>query len=169
LVTAPPDLLVTGDGRHVAVRTTDGRIALLRPKAGDYIRDVMGEASGTQEDALDFDHLDTSRCGRDICVTAMEGDDRTWRILATRSPYLIDIKQMNRACAEADIAISDRRLPRSCHTRWLKLDRPALAQTGGLAIRLGSDVESVADAVGQHPWAMRMRAERPSRKPNPSS
>jgi competence protein ComEC len=154
LLTPPPDILVTGDGRHVAIRTTDGRIALLRPKAGDYVRGVLGEASGTQADALNLDDLKTAHCGNDMCVTDIRAGGRTWRVLATRSPFLIDIATMNRACADVDVAISDRRLPRSCHPRWLKLDRPALAQTGGVAIRLGSgDVDSVNDDVGQHPWA----------------
>lgn len=154
ILTPPPDLLVTGDGRHVAIRTTDGRIALLRPRAGDYIRDVLGEASGVKAEALAFESLGNARCGDDMCAVDVAGGGRTWRVLATRSPYLIDIAVMNRACAEADIAISDRRLPRTCHPRWLKLDKPALAQSGGLAIRLGSgSVESVADHVGQHPWA----------------
>jgi competence protein ComEC len=46
-------------------------------------------------------------------------------------------------------------LPRGCSPRWLKLDRTALASTGGLAIYLGNDpwVDSVADRVGEHPWA----------------
>jgi competence protein ComEC len=153
LVTPPPDILVTGDGRHVAIRTTDGRIALLRPKAGDYVRGVLGEASGTQADALNIDDLKTARCGNDMCIADIDAGGRLWRVLATRSPFLIDIATMNRACAGVDIAISDRRLPRSCRPRWLKLDRPALARTGGVAIRLGSGVESVAQATGHHPWA----------------
>jgi competence protein ComEC len=103
---------------------------------------------------LAFESLGNARCGDDMCAVAVAGGGRTWRLLATRSPYLIDIAVMNRACAEADIAISDRRLPRSCHPRWLKLDKPALAKSGGLAIRLESaSVDSVADHVGQHPWA----------------
>ena len=40
-----PDLLVTGDGRHVAMRTADGELALLRARAGDYVRDMLAEAS----------------------------------------------------------------------------------------------------------------------------
>lgn len=165
VLTPPPDILVTGDGRHVAIRTTDGRIAMLRPRAGDYVRGVLGEASGTQAEALDLDNLKTARCGNDMCVTDVQAGGRSWRILATRSPFLIDIATMAQACAQADIAISDRRLPRSCRPRWLKLDRPALAQTGGVAIRLKSaDVDSVADAVGQHPWAPVPPSARPRGK-----
>jgi competence protein ComEC len=169
ILTPPPDILVTGDGRHVAIRTGDGRIALLRPKAGDYVRDVLGEASGVKGEALAFESLGNARCGDDMCAVDVAGGGRTWRLLATRSPYLIDIAVMNRACAEADIAISDRRLPRSCHPRRLKLDKPALTRSGGVAIRLGSAlVDSVADHVGQHPWAAVVPDAGPRRPTVPS-
>ncbi|MDB5685859.1 MAG: competence protein ComEC [Rhizorhabdus sp.] len=161
VLTLAPDMLVTGDGRHVAVRTTDGRIALLRPKAGDYVRDVLGEASGVQDEPLDFDMLKNARCGPDICAVDLAAEGRNWRIVATRSANFIDIATMNRTCATADIVVSDRRLPRTCHPRWLKLDQPWLAQSGGLAIRLGSGVvDSVAEDVGQHPWAVRLASGR---------
>ena len=45
-----PDLLVTGDGRHVAVRTPGGGIALLRDRTGDYVRDTLAEVSGEEGD-----------------------------------------------------------------------------------------------------------------------
>jgi len=59
------------------------------------------------------------------------------------------------ACSSADIAVSDRRLPRGCNPRWLKLDREALGRTGGVAIYLGDKprVDTVADRTGAHPWA----------------
>ncbi|MFX7840639.1 hypothetical protein ABTK39_20030, partial [Acinetobacter baumannii] len=36
LLTPAPDVLVTGDGRHVAIRDAHGGIAMLRDRAGDY-------------------------------------------------------------------------------------------------------------------------------------
>ena len=38
--------------------------------------------------------------------------------------------------------------------RWLKLDRKALEQTGGLAIYLGDAprAATVAERLGKHPW-----------------
>ena len=126
MATPPPDLLVTGDGRHLAIRSDDGRIALLRPKAGDYVRDTLGEAAGVQDEAWALDAMPDTRCGPDLCVAELMRGGRRWRILATRSPYLVDIAEMNRACATADIVVSDRHLPRSCRPLWLKADRPML-------------------------------------------
>ena len=62
---------------------------------------------------------------------------------------------LTQACADADIVVSDRRLPRGCRPRWLKLDRQSLAYTGGVAIYLGQTpyVSTVAGRIGQHPWA----------------
>jgi competence protein ComEC len=154
LATPPPDLLVTGDGRHLAVRTADGGMALLRDRAGDYVRDALGGAAGFEGEAPALDGLPGARCGADLCAVDLAAQGRTWRLLATRSPYLVDIAEMNRACAEADIVVSDRRLPRTCQPRWLKADRTFLSRSGGLAIRLdGPSVDSVAAHAGRHPWA----------------
>ena len=153
ILSPAPDLLVTGDGRHVAIVLGDGRVALLRERAGDYIRDVLSEAAGVDGDPLPIDALRAARCSADLCTARIGRGGREWRLLATRSPYLVDIRRMNHACASADIAISDRRLPRSCVPRWLKIDRPYLARSGGLAIDLErAHVDSVAAHVGRHPW-----------------
>jgi len=84
----------------------------------------------------------------------VERGGRSWQLLATRSSTRIDWLPLVRACAKADIVVSDRWLPRHCNPRWLKLDRK-LGQTGGLAIYLKDDprVVIVADRVGAHPWA----------------
>lgn len=76
-------------------------------------------------------------------------------MLATRSATQIDWTTITRACAEADIVVSDRRLPRGCTPRWLKLDRSALERTGSVAIYLGNEpqADTVAARVGAHPWA----------------
>ncbi|QTH19948.1 ComEC/Rec2 family competence protein [Rhizorhabdus wittichii] len=154
LLSPTPDLLVTGDGRHVAFVLGDGRVALLRDRAGDYIRGVLGEAAGVDAEALPVDALMQARCSADLCITDIQRGGRRWRILATRSPYRLDWTRLSRACAAADIAISERRLPRGCTPRWLKIDRPLLARTGGLAIDLDRGaVDSVAAAVGRHPWS----------------
>ncbi len=151
--TAPAaDLLVTGDGRHLAVRAPRG-IAILRPRAGDYVRDTLGELAGTGVPAADLDTLPDARCNVDLCATDIMRGGRRWRLLATRSRYPVAIAELVRACAAADIVVSDRRLPRSCRPRWLKADRVALAASGGLAIDLDSGrVETVADQAGAHPW-----------------
>ena len=149
-----PDLLVTGDGRHLAV-VVDGTPLLLRDRAGDYVRSLFAEASGFDGDPDLLDGQPTSDCTHDSCVARLVSHGLEWRLLATRSSTRIDWAAIAGACGSADIVVSDRRLPRGCTPRWLKLDEAALEQTGGLAIYLGKQpwVDSVANRVGAHPWA----------------
>ena len=153
-VTAP-DILVTGDGRHVVLRTADGRLALLRPKAGDYVRETMAELAGAEPVYRDLERLPAAACSRDLCAVNLRSGGRQWHILVTRTPHFVRWDEMVRACARADIVIADRGMPRGCEPRWLSADRFLLRRTGGLAIRLGArpSVDTVADQVGRHPWA----------------
>jgi competence protein ComEC len=155
LLTPAPDLIVTGDGMHLAVRGPDGTLATLRSRAGDYVRSVLAERSGEVGDLADLDALPNSDCSADSCRFTVNSGGRQWRILATRSRYLAPIEAMNADCAAADIVVSDRLLPRTCRPKWLKADKAMLAQTGGLAITLASGrVETVKEGEGNHPWVL---------------
>jgi competence protein ComEC len=155
LAVPAPDLVITGDGRHLALRTSDGTLALLRPRAGDYVRSLLAEASGAEPDFWDMEGLPGIACSPDLCLAEIDRGGRRWRILATRSRDRLRWADMSRACAAADIVVSDRRLPRACHPRWLRADPQLFARTGGLAITLGArpTVATVAERVGRHPWA----------------
>ena len=155
-----PDLLISGDGMHLAV-VDHGTPLLLRERAGDYVRSLVAEASGFDGDPEDLDSAPNSACSRDSCVALVRKGSVEWRLLATRSANRIDWATITKACSDADIVVSDRRLPRGCTPRWLKLDASSLRSTGGVAIYLGSRprVDTVADRVGDHPWAE--TAERP--------
>ena len=154
LATPAPDFIVTGDGKHLALRARSGELAILRARAGDYVRDMLTETAGEEGELAAME--DVVPCSPDLCRAEIARDGRIWRILATRSPHHVGWRDMVRACAEADIVVSDRRLPRGCTPRWLKADRAFLARTGGLAISLGYPprVTSVRDVAGGHPWAV---------------
>jgi competence protein ComEC len=153
LLTPAPDLLVTNDGRHLAIRADDGRLHLLRGRAGDYVRDVLGTGAGVEEEALDLDAMPGAQCSVDACVAAIVRGGRTWRLLALRSRYRLDWTALTNACGWADIVVADRRLPRGCKPRWLKLDAPALARSGGLAIVLARGEVRTTRVGDGHPWA----------------
>ena len=150
-----PDLLVTGDGRHLAVAGSDGVPLILRGRSGDFTRDLLAESSGYDGDPKVLDSASFAACSSDACVAGIARHGRRWELLATRSSVRIDWPILVEACAKADIVVSDRWLPRGCAPRWLKLDRKALDRTGGVAIYLGESprVETVAERVGRHPWA----------------
>ncbi len=148
-----PDLLVTGDGKHLAVIDRDGKPWLLRDRAGDFVRSMMAENAGFDGDPPPLAAYPKARCSWDSCVADLGSSGRT--LLALRSGQRVDWTELVRACAAADILVSDRRLPRACKARWLTLDPPRLAETGGLAIHSGEGrVETVAERLGKLPWAV---------------
>jgi competence protein ComEC len=149
-----PDLLVTGDGEHLAIVRADGMPVLLRTRSGEFVRSLMSEASAFDGDPGALEEQEFARCTRDACVADLVRDGRAWRLLAIRSRDRIEWESLTRACRDADIVVASRRLPRGCTPRWLKLDRASLGQSGGLALYLGDDphVASVNARVGEHPW-----------------
>lgn len=150
IVQPRPDLLITGDGRNIAAAVPGGGYALLRDRAGDFVRDTMSEAAGIDAPLAALADLDHVECNADFC---------RWRqseraILASRGRDRIAEGEMVAACAAADVVISDRWLPHECVGRWLTIDRDSLAASGGLAIYLGAKPKAVAtlEAGDGHPW-----------------
>ena len=154
-----PDLLISGDGRHLAVRSDDGRVALLRARTGDYMKDLLADRSGELYPLVDLDSVSGARCSRDICVFSLLRRGRPWRIAATRSSYAVSRAGLADLCRVTDLFVSDRILPKSCTPHWLKLDKPLFRKTGGLAISLSSlQIESVLTPVDDHPWRLSGRS-----------
>lgn len=153
LSTPAPDLLVTGDGRHLALRMTDGRMALLRDRAGDYVRDMLAENGGAEEELAPLFGQPGAACSADLCMADVRHGGRSWRVAATRSVYRIPWDRMMAVCRSADIFVSDRRLPPGCNPRWLKLDRDMLARTGGVAVTFSTGTaRMVRQPLDRHPW-----------------
>lgn len=156
LVQPSPDLLVTGDGRHIAAALPDGSYALLRDRAGDYVRDSMAEAAGVDAPLVALAGLDHVECNRDFCRWRQGEGGKQYVILASRGRDRIEGAEMAAACSAADVVISDRWLPRECAGRWMTIDRDSLATSGGLALYLGEKPEAVAalKAGDEHPWRL---------------
>jgi competence protein ComEC len=153
LLTPAPDLLVTGDGRHLAIRMPDGGMALLRDRAGDYTRDMLSENAGDEDGLVALAEQQDARCSLDLCLIDVKSGARRWRVAATRSSYVVPWEAMAALCRSADIVVSDRRLPRGCTPRWMKLDREVLARTGGVAVTFSNEhVATVNGPADHHPW-----------------
>lgn len=156
LVQPRPDLLVTSDGRHIAAALPDGGYALLRDRAGDYVRDSMAEAAGVDAPLAALTDLDHVECNRDFCRWSQGEGSARRIILASRGRDRIEGAEMAAACAAADVVISDRWLPHECVGRWITIDRDSLATSGGLALYMGEKPEAVATlrAGDGHPWRL---------------
>lgn len=155
----PPDLLITGDGRHVAARMSKGSVALLRDRAGDYVRSQLGEAAGIDEDLPAIDTQPGASCNEEACRWQQPaGEGQTMRVLAIRGNVMLNWPELVAACRAADIVIAPRRLPDACSPRWLKLDRARLRNSGGVAIHLADRrVVAVRDDAPLAPWRVAPR------------
>ena len=157
MLAAPvPDILVTGDGHHAAVRMKDGTMAILRGGAGDYVRQTLVENAGLETGMTALADAPDTRCSSDLCSTTVQKSGKSWHILIARSRNRIDWSELVQACAAADIVIADRRVQRGCHPRWLRLDRARLRETGGVAIYLADMRYRMVNRAGDaHPWIAR--------------
>ncbi|MPT49079.1 MAG: ComEC/Rec2 family competence protein [Sphingobium sp.] len=170
MLTPVPDVVVSGDGRHMTVRQGDGRIALLRSGAGDYVHSMMGGAIG-EADELNLDErmialadVPGARCSAEFCVVSVpvpQGEgrwngkqhSRQWTIMAARNDMWVNWQSLVDACRRVDIVVSGRSLPMACKPRWMKLDKAALSNTGGVGLYLGNQrMQTVRKAGDEHPW-----------------
>lgn len=159
MILAPrPNLLVTGDGKHLAIVGQNGDIAFLRAKTGEFVSDMLFEKAGSNAKPTPIEEWPGASCTSDTCIISINDGNRRWRVLATRTPYQVPIMEMAAACRRVDIVISDRWLPQSCRPTWIKADRNLLEQTGGLAFYLGkNEVISVNNDNRHMPWVQAAR------------
>jgi len=98
-LTPRPDILITRDGKHMAIldksaNSGDPEIALLRSRAGSYMRDTLRETAGIAEESSGIERYPGANCSADTCVIEMETGGRKWRILATRTSYFIPAMEL---------------------------------------------------------------------------
>ena len=149
-----PDVLVSGDGRHVGITgEAGGELLVLRDGRSDYARENLLELAGMAGAVRRLDEWPGARCNASFCALTLRRGGRDWRLLLSRGREPVPERQLAATCDAADIVIADRWLPRSCNPRLLKADRNLLAQTGGLAIDLEARrVTTVAASQGAHGW-----------------
>jgi competence protein ComEC len=154
LSTPAPDLLIAGDGHNVGIAAPDGRLLLLRESRSDFTRDNFKELAGIKAEPVPLAAWPGAQCNPDFCAITLHRKGRDWRILMSRSRYMVDARDLAAACARADIVVSERWLPRSCTPRLLKADGRLLSRTGGLSIVLGKPlhIDTVASGQGEHGW-----------------
>lgn len=153
LATSAPDVLISGDGRHVGIAGEGDRLLVLREGRSDFARDNLLEMAGMRGEPIALEHWSGADCSRDFCSLTIERDGRRWRVLMARSRSRIEERALAAACDRADVVVADRWLPRSCRPRWIKADRRYLEENGGLALYLADDkITTVAQSQGHHPW-----------------
>ncbi len=153
IATPVPDLLISGDGRHVGITGEGDRLLVLRDTRSAFTRDNLLELAGVEGEPMPLAEWPGARCSQEFCVVALERGNRPWQLLMSRNRQRIEERALAAACERSDIVVSDRWLPATCRPRWLKADGRTLSQTGGLAIVLdGPRVTAVAESQGEHGW-----------------
>lgn len=158
LALQPPDLLISGDGRHVGiVGETDDSLLVLReprdPAKGSYAIDNLTEGAGMAGKTVVLADWPGASCSADYCALTMNRKGRAWHLLIARGTQPVPERALAAACDVSDLVIAARWLPQSCRANWLKIDRNMLDQTGGLTIDLErTRIVTVAQGEGQHGW-----------------
>ena len=153
LATRVPDLLISGDGRHVGITGEGDRLLVLRESRSDFSKDNLLELAGMEGEPLALADWPSADCSTEFCVVSLTRGGREWHLLMSRNRQIVTERALAAACERADIVVSDRWLPQTCRPRWLKADARMLVETGGLAIGLdGLTLATVADSQGEHGW-----------------
>ncbi len=146
LMTPQPDILVSGDGRSVAVRAKDGRLRLMQAgKDAFLLREWLG-ADADSRVAGDASLRDGVSCDESGCVTAMA--DGRLVALALKPEALAD------DCARAAFVVSARPVPADCAA--FVIGPEASRARGAMTLRRQGDgfvVDAVRPRGTDRPWS----------------
>ncbi|MBL8703498.1 MAG: ComEC family competence protein [Rhodospirillales bacterium] len=173
-----PDLLVSGDGRMMAVRGAEGRLLV-----SDYAADRLttetwlrrsgqsaaepwpdaggkrGRARAATPDVAQPPERDELRCDGQACLYRRDG---------VSVALVHEASALAEECASADVVVSSVPVRRGCRGPALVIDRFALWREGAHALWLEKGrarVETVAQERGNRPWvARRERGAAPPRQ-----
>jgi competence protein ComEC len=146
-VSAPrPDVLISADGRDVAVRGGDGRLHLMRSGKDAFLTREWLAADADARLAGDASLAEGVSCDDSGCVTQAAGGALV--ALALRSDALTD------DCARAALIVTMRQAPSDCGASVIPAER--LRRQGAVALRRTRDgfaVDAVKPGGIDRPWS----------------
>ncbi len=146
LVVPQPDVLISGDGRSVAVRGRDGELHLMQSGKDVFLVKEWLAADADARVPGDATLAKGVSCDDEGCVAALA--DGALVTHATSPEALAD------DCDRAVLIVSARHAPQDCTAAVI--DRDRLRRQGALALRRkadGFDVEAVKPRGFDRPWA----------------
>jgi len=125
-----PDILVSEDGRAIAIQDNQGKLGLLYPRRNKFVRDIWLRAFSDDEPGK---ILDQGRCNNDICTA------RTRQGALVYTVY--DPDYLTLACNRADILLAPKLRWVNCRDKKPKIiiRRGQLEEFGAHAIYLRGD------------------------------
>lgn len=157
----PPDILVDGSARLMAVRGDDGRLWLSQTRSLKPVREAWTRQAGQGTEAPQWRSAGDLVCGAMACRLVRH--ERT-AVLA-RFPEAVA-----QDCADADLVVVAGPRPAACAGRDQVIDADDLKRRGTHAIwleRKGLRIETVADWQGRRPWSVSSGAAAPPDAPAP--
>lgn len=150
MLTPRPDILISGNGRTLAVRLADGKLWLPLPRPARFVASMWlrsdGDARAVSQARKSTDPA--SRCDRLGCVATL-----AW---GKSFAYVRHPAALREACGGADIVIAAMPVAIDCGAPMLVIDRNDLSRSGAQAIYLNqtapATVRTVAGATGLRPW-----------------
>jgi competence protein ComEC len=151
LTVVPPDILVSGDGRLVAVRAGDGGLMLSRA-GGGFARETWLRRDGAESAGESWPRAGVSSDGRLDCRPG----GCVYSAGTARVAIVRDARLLPAACRDADLVIAAVHLRAPCRRMAGRtLDRFDLFADGAHAVWLAKDgirIESVRMRRGDRPW-----------------
>jgi competence protein ComEC len=144
--TPMPDVLISGDGRNVAVRGRDGRLHLMKVSKDAFLVKEWLAADADGRDATDASLGETVSCDRDGCLTPMA--DGRFVALSLRPAGLAD------DCTRAALIVTASPAPPGCQATVIDLKR--LRAQGATALRWtkrGLVTDTVRPRGVSRPWS----------------
>jgi len=124
LFPARPELLVSADGRQVAIRGEDGAYRILARKQDRFVTDIWLRSDGDLRQAKQA--LQAGGCDAAGCVGSLPGGG--WVALA------LDRAAFEEDCRRATLVVTPLAAPASCGRHAAVIDRRALQRSGSLAL-----------------------------------
>jgi competence protein ComEC len=145
--TAPrPDILISGDGRNVAVRGSDGRLHLMKGGKDAFAVKEWLAADADARTPAAASLTEAASCDAAGCVTPTAGG--SFVALSLRPEALAD------DCERAAVIVTARQVPAGCRASVIDAER--LRRQGALALRTTRDgfaVDAVKPRGIDRPWS----------------
>lgn len=151
-VQVPPDVLVSGDGRLIAVRDGDGRLTLSVAGGDKFARETWLRRDGLAEPPEVWPRSGTSRGGRLVC----RAGDCVYSGEGARVAIVRNASVLPAACGGADLVVATVGIRQVCRRMAGRvIDRFDLLDDGAHAVWISGGsvrVETVREARGARPW-----------------
>lgn len=156
LLVRPPDLLISEDGKLIALRDDSGRLLLSSARAARFDSEIWLRRAG-QEERVTWAAAEEASGGTLACDALGCIYRRGGRVVALAS----DPGALDEDCRVADLLVSVVPVRRACPSAARVIDRFDLWRDGGHAVWIGRDrirVQTVGETRGERPWVARPAA-----------